>query len=171
MGKVLFVIILFALTLITSVLNGLIQTKGQIKSVKTYWRLVCIPMLFGLATSILGGFIYDSIRSLWFEESVSAGVLRGNYPYFVIVDEKYGNLCIALESQTAIEETGYEVSIRYPNSEFSRVIEWDYREPIWINIEPLEYEIEISLDGEYVMSYPCNVEENVINTVTFPVDF
>ncbi len=169
MEKAIFIIMFFVLTLVTSALNGFIQSKGKIRNRKMFWRNVYIPILLGILTSILSAFIYDSIRSLWFEESVSSGILRGNYPYFVVVNEQYGNLCITLENDTSLENAGYEISIQYPNSDYSRVIEMEYEEPIWINIEPLEYEIVITLDGEYIATYPCKVEEHMINRVTFPI--
>lgn len=131
-------------------------------------------VLISIVSSVLLTFVssisYDYIKNIWFAESVEAGVLRGAYPYFVLTNEEYGNFCIELEQIENRGVDGFEISIRYVNSEYEKVIVWSYTEPVWINIEPIEYEITImSPDRTYVETYPCTVEDEGKTHLTLPV--
>lgn len=132
--------------------------------------LLFYTMIMATIPSVLSSFAYDYIKGIWFQDSMKNGVLRGNYPYFAEVNESYGNLRISLEKKGQMSIEGLEVSIRFPNSEYSKVMIWNYTEPVWFNIEPLEYEIVIvGHDEDYMDIFPIKVEENRINTIMFPI--
>ena len=169
MGKIITICLLFVLTFLAAILNGL-YTTYKVDKKKGLWRSIYIPLIFSVFTSIVGSFVYDYVRQMWIDENRRLGVLRGNYPYFVEVDEKYGNLTIELEQKGSTAVEGVQISIAYPNSDYWKVMVWNYTGPAYFNIEPMEYEIMLSdANGGVLEKYPIQVYENMNNTVVLPI--
>ncbi len=159
-------IVLFVVTFLLMYINDIIESRGKITRVKK----IFVAFGVSIALSITASVLYDYIKGTWLEESIETGVLRGSVPYFVETNEQYGNFCIALESKGELSEQGFQISIGYVNSEYAQVMVWEYVEPVWFNIEPMEYEFTImSPDGTYNETYPCEISSEGNTLLTLPI--
>jgi len=140
------------------------------KTDSTEYVKKAIPLLYALAVSLLASSIYDIfIKPFYSNADISITGPNTNYPYFVEVDENYGNFMLGLEQKGNLSLDGLEVSIAYPNTQYFKVMIWDYSEPVWFNIQPSDYEVAISKNGDLLDKYPISVKEDYVNTVTLPV--
>lgn len=157
--KIIFAIICFAGSFVLLSIEQFVEVKS--KKIK-----ILLNFAVSIVLTLLGSIAYDLCSKMWYEETLRTGVLRGTYPYFVRTNAQYGNFCIELVQEEDMPTEGLEVFIGYVNSDYKTIIEWEYSEPIWINIEPMEYEVLIiSKDQMYQKNIAVNVEKETSNRI------
>lgn len=172
MLKIIFCIILFVVPFVLLFIEQLLGERkpkiGKKSSNKKAHAL--LSLVTSIVISIVGSLSYDFMSKMWYEETIRTGVLRGSTPYFVITNAEYGNLCIELEQEESRSCEGFEIAIGYVNSDMFKVIEWSYSDPIWINVEPMEYQISIiNNDGTYSKTDIYTIDKDTANHVIIPI--
>lgn len=172
MLKIIFCIILFVVSFVLLFIEQLIGQKkpkiGEKPPNKKAHAL--LSLVTSIVISIVGSISYDFMSKMWYEETIRTGVLRGSTPYFVVTNAEYGNLCIELVQEENRSCEGFEIAIGYVNSDMYKVIEWSYSEPIWINVEPMEYQISIiNEDKTYSKTDVYTIEKDTATHVIIPI--
>lgn len=172
MIKIIFCIILFVVSLVLLFVKQLLEVREPKIRQKTKNKKaqVLLSLVTSIIISIVGSISYDFISKIWYEETIRTGVLRGSTPYFAVTNAEYGNLCIELVQEENRSCEGFEIAIGYVNSDMFKVIEWSYSEPIWINVEPMEYQISIkNEDGTYTKRDVYTIDKDIVSHVIIPI--